>query len=57
VTSCAPCNLKKGNRLLDEVEMVLRTKPRVPAPVLYIRLATPRLPERWKQYLPELTAA
>jgi 5-methylcytosine-specific restriction endonuclease McrA len=54
VTSCAPCNLKKGNRLLDEVEMVLRTKPRVPAPVLYIRLATPRLPDGWKRYLPEL---
>ncbi|MBA2360357.1 MAG: HNH endonuclease [Actinobacteria bacterium] len=57
VTSCAPCNLKKGNRLLHEVQMVLRTKPRIPAPVLYIRLSTPRLPDRWKQYLPELVEA
>jgi 5-methylcytosine-specific restriction endonuclease McrA len=57
VTSCAPCNLKKGNRLLHEVEMVLRTKPRVPAPVLYIRLATPKIPDGWVQYLPDLGEA
>src|SRR5918999_2032191 len=57
VTSCAPCNLKKGNRLLHEAEMVLRTKPRVPQPVLYIRLATPKIPVGWRQYLPELGEA
>jgi 5-methylcytosine-specific restriction endonuclease McrA len=57
VTSCAPCNLKKGNRLLHEVEMVLRTKPRVPQPVLYIRLATPKIPDGWRQYLPDLGEA
>jgi 5-methylcytosine-specific restriction endonuclease McrA len=57
VTSCGPCNLRKGNRLLDEVSMVLHTKPRAPAPVLYIRLSTPRLPEGWKQYLPDLADA
>jgi 5-methylcytosine-specific restriction endonuclease McrA len=57
VTSCAPCNLKKGNRLLHEVEMVLRTKPRVPQPVLYIRLATPKIPAGWRQYLPDLGEA
>ena len=57
VTSCAPCNLKKGNRLLHEIEMVLHTKPRVPQPVLYIRLATPKIPEGWRQYLPDLGEA
>jgi 5-methylcytosine-specific restriction endonuclease McrA len=57
VTSCAPCNLKKGNRLLHESEMVLRTKPRVPQPVLYIRLATPKIPVGWRPYLPELGKA
>ena len=57
VTSCAPCNLKKGNRLLHEVEMVLRTKPRVPQPVLYIRLASPKIPAGWRQYLPDLGEA
>ena len=28
VTSCAPCNMRKGNRLPDEVEMTLRKPPR-----------------------------
>src|SRR4026209_2161549 len=44
VTSCAPCNMRKGNRLPDEVEMTLRRPPRAPAPVLLIHLATPKIP-------------
>src|SRR5215217_138704 len=54
VTSCAPCNLRKGNRLPDEVEMTLRSPPRVPAPVLFIHLATPKIPNRWQPYLTAL---
>ena len=34
VTSCAPCNMRKGNRLPDEIKMTLRKPPRAPAPVL-----------------------
>ena len=51
VTSCAPCNLRKGNRLPHEVQMELHPSPRPPAPVLFIRLATPKIPQRWEQYL------
>jgi 5-methylcytosine-specific restriction endonuclease McrA len=51
VTSCAPCNLRKGNRLPEEVSMTLRRQPRPPAPVLFIRLAAPRIPTGWRQYL------
>ena len=51
VTSCAPCNLRKGNRLPHEVHMELPARPRPPAPVLFIRLATPKIPQRWEQYL------
>ena len=51
VTSCAPCNLRKGNRLPHEVQMELPSRPRPPAPVLFIRLATPKIPQRWEQYL------
>jgi 5-methylcytosine-specific restriction endonuclease McrA len=40
VTSCSPCNLRKGDRLPHEVEMVPSKSPRQPAPVLFIRLAT-----------------
>jgi hypothetical protein len=51
VTSCAPCNLRKGNRLPDEISMTLRRPPRPPAPVLFIHLATPRIPQGWQPYL------
>jgi 5-methylcytosine-specific restriction endonuclease McrA len=51
VTSCAPCNMRKGNRLPEEVSMSLRMKPRPPAPVLFIHLATPRIPDGWHPYL------
>jgi 5-methylcytosine-specific restriction endonuclease McrA len=57
VTSCAPCNLRKGNRLLHEISMELRELPRVPAPVLFIRLAAPSIPHRWQPYLEAFQAA
>jgi 5-methylcytosine-specific restriction endonuclease McrA len=51
VTSCAPCNLRKGNRLPEEVSMTLAAQPRPPAPVLFIRLAAPKIPISWAPYL------
>ena len=57
VTSCAPCNLRKGNRLLEEARMTLHRQPRAPQPVLFIRLAAPRIPSGWRQYLPDLEEA
>jgi 5-methylcytosine-specific restriction endonuclease McrA len=51
VTSCAPCNLRKGNRLLEEVAMELHSLPRPPAPVLFIHLAAPSIPTGWQPYL------
>ncbi|MDX6518267.1 MAG: hypothetical protein QOF50_1113 [Gaiellaceae bacterium] len=51
VTSCAPCNHKKGNRLLEEASMTLSSPPRPPAPVLFIQLAAPKIPDRWQPYL------
>ena len=53
-TACAPCNLRKGDRLLEEISMTLPRQPRAPAPVLFIRLAAQRVPESWRQYLPTL---
>ena len=57
VTSCAPCNLRKGNRLPHEVQMELSAPPRPPAPVLFIRLAAPTIPSRWQPYLAAFQAA
>ncbi len=51
VTSCATCNHKKGNRLLEETQMTMSIQPRPPQPVLFIHLAAPRIPDRWRPYL------
>jgi len=51
VTSCAPCNLRKGNRSLEESGLELHARPKAPAPVLFIRLAAPRIPSGRRPYL------
>jgi 5-methylcytosine-specific restriction endonuclease McrA len=51
VTSCSPCNLRKGNRTLDEAGMRLHAHPRPPAPALFVTLAAPRVPDGWQPYL------
>jgi 5-methylcytosine-specific restriction endonuclease McrA len=51
VTACAPCNLRKGDRSLEQVGMQLTSTPRPPQPVLFIKLAAPRIPHRWTPYL------
>jgi 5-methylcytosine-specific restriction endonuclease McrA len=51
VTSCAPCNLRKGDRSPEEAAMELRSKPRPPQPVLFIKLAAPKIPRGWQPYL------
>ena len=52
VTACAPCNLRKGDRSLEQAGMALRTSPRAPTPTLFIKLAAPRIPSGWTPYLP-----
>ena len=52
VAACAPCNHRKGDRTVEEARMQLRVRPRPPAPVLFIHLAAPSVPDRWQQYLP-----
>ena len=37
--------------------MELPHAPRPPAPVLFIRLAAPKIPQRWEQYLGAYSAA
>ncbi|HEY4975837.1 MAG TPA: HNH endonuclease [Gaiellaceae bacterium] len=51
VASCAPCNRRKGDRLLAETEMALRIRPRPPAPLVFIRLAATTVPADWRPYL------
>ena len=57
VTSCATCNHKKGNRTLEEAQMTLHTPPKPPTPVLFIKVAAPRIPDGWQPYLGGLATA
>jgi 5-methylcytosine-specific restriction endonuclease McrA len=52
VASCASCNRRKGNRLPREIRMHPRKLPRAPGPTVFIRVAAPRPPPTWHQYLP-----
>jgi len=56
VTSCAPCNHRKGDRLPAEVQMFPRRAPRPPAPEIFIAVAAPRRPKSWEPYLSGLAA-
>jgi len=52
VTACAPCNLRKGDRLPHEAGMPLAQAPRAPHPDLYLTLGTSTIPAVWRPYLP-----
>src|SRR6266513_6529098 len=52
VTSCAPCNRRKGDALLRHAGMRLRHKPRSPGAHVFIQVASPTIPVAWRQYLP-----
>ena len=51
VTSCAPCNRRKGDRTTVEINMHPRRKPKAPGPAVFIRVAAPVVPTAWRQYL------
>lgn len=51
VASCAPCNLRKGDRLPEEANMNLGRLPRVPTPHLFVTLAAATIPAGWQPYL------
>src|SRR4051794_30514425 len=51
VTSCAPCNRRKGNRTPVEAGFPPHRKPKAPGPTVFIRVAAPVVPAAWQQYL------
>jgi 5-methylcytosine-specific restriction endonuclease McrA len=51
VTSCAPCNRRKGNRTPVETGVHPRRTPKAPGPAIFIRVAAPVVPAAWQQYL------
>jgi 5-methylcytosine-specific restriction endonuclease McrA len=53
VTSCAPCNRRKGDAMLRHVGMHLIRQPSSPSPQIFIHVATPTIPAAWRAYLLE----
>jgi len=52
VTSCAPCNRRKGDRLPRQAEMHPLTHPSPPGPTIFVHVAASAIPPVWEQYLP-----
>jgi len=53
VTSCAPCNRRKGDAMLRQAGMKLIRQPGSPSPQIFIHVATPTIPVAWRAYLLE----
>jgi 5-methylcytosine-specific restriction endonuclease McrA len=51
VTSCAPCNVRKGASLPHEIGMMPRNKPRPPSLTELLLPSTGTVPDSWVQYL------
>jgi 5-methylcytosine-specific restriction endonuclease McrA len=52
VTSCAPCNRRKGDRLPIHAGMHPLTPPKAPGPTIFVHVAASAIPTVWQQYLP-----
>ena len=51
VTSCAPCNIRKADRLPEEIGMHPHATPRPPSSDVFIAVAAPRRPTSWEPYI------
>jgi 5-methylcytosine-specific restriction endonuclease McrA len=51
VTSCAPCNRKKGDQPLHQAGLHLTHTPRPPEPAAFVFLHVDHIHESWRPYL------
>ena len=51
VAACVPCNTKKGNKLLKDIDMVLLKKPKAPSFLFNIHNDLSNSQDSWKPYL------
>jgi 5-methylcytosine-specific restriction endonuclease McrA len=56
VTSCAPCNVRKGAALPHEVGMTPSHRPRPPLPTDFVLASQRQVPDAWLPYLEMSTA-
>ncbi len=51
VASCRPCNARKGDHLLENLNMYLRRKPAVPHAMTWVLIAVGNVSPDWEPYL------
>jgi 5-methylcytosine-specific restriction endonuclease McrA len=51
VCACTTCNNKKGDRTLEEANMILHSRPFKPSHIMFIKHVVGKLDENWKPYL------
>jgi len=51
VAACVKCNNKKGFRTPEEAKMNLRTKPKKPSHITFIKNFVGNIEDNWKPYL------
>ncbi|MCS7000627.1 MAG: HNH endonuclease [Bacteroidota bacterium] len=51
VTACIPCNNRKGNRTPEEAGMRLRSVPRKPNHIVFLRNFMGTIEQEWRPYL------
>ncbi len=51
VAACRPCNLRKGDRYLDEIGMRLHRRPTPPRRLTWVMVAVGQVPDTWERYL------
>jgi 5-methylcytosine-specific restriction endonuclease McrA len=51
VTCCAPCNRRKGDKLIRNAGMQLMREPRAPNPQIFVHVASSTIHPSWEQYL------
>jgi 5-methylcytosine-specific restriction endonuclease McrA len=56
VAACAPCNLKKGDRLPHHADMRLARRPRAPEPFSFVFMYVDDIHDTWRPYLSFSTA-
>ena len=57
VTSCAPCNLRKGDKTPSAAGMSLPRKPRPPEPFSFVFMFRDDIHDTWLPYLQEFASA
>lgn len=56
VACCRRCNTYKGDRLLDDCSLRLRTRPAVPREFVWVKVAVGTVPATWTPYLDRMAA-